>query len=98
MTKLLRSRQIFYARLSRIDLPGIQGKNDGLALLIHFAHAEAAVGLRKQPEIPATAERKPPARHFQNAHRKLVKTVRDLVRHERRVGDAVVRMKTDRKD
>src|ERR1043165_9386999 len=98
MAKLLRSRQIFYPRLFRIDLPGMQVEHDRAALLIHFAHAETRVLVRKHPEITAAAKREPTPRHFQHAHRKLITLVRDLVRHERLVGNAVVRMKTDRED
>src|SRR5689334_13133997 len=98
MAKLLRSRQIFYPRLLGIDLPGMQIENNRAALLIDFAHAEPRVLIRKQTEVTAAAKRKAPARHLQNAHWKFIQLVRDLVWNQRRVGDAVVWMKSDRKD
>src|SRR6185503_4540430 len=98
MSKLLRSRQVFHAGLFRIQLPGMQVKHRCAPLLINFPHAVARVAVGKQAEVPPAAERKATAKHFEHAHRKLVKLIRDFVRTEWRVGYAVVGMKTDGKD
>src|SRR5215212_6909262 len=98
MAKLLRSGQIFYSWLPRIDFPGVEIKDDRPPLLVHFSHAKTGIGVRKQPKIAAAAERKPAPVHFQDAHGKFVKLFRNLVRAERRVRNAVIRMKTYREN
>src|SRR5687767_13924380 len=98
MAKLLRSRQIFYSRLLWVDFPGVQVKDDRAALFVDFSHAKTRVGVRKQPEIAATVERKTTPVHLQHAHRKFVQLIGNFVGTQRCVGDAVVGMKTERED
>src|ERR1041385_874535 len=97
MSNLLRERQILHARLARIDFPRMQVKNRRPADVVYFADAVLRVRVREQSEVTAAAERKATSKHFDNAHRKLIQAVSNLVRNERRVGDAVIRMKADRK-
>src|SRR5687767_6748291 len=98
MAELLGSGQIFYPRLLGIQLPGMQVKDHRTSLLVHFSHAEASVRVGKQAEVTATAEWKAPAIKFHHAHRKLVEFVSDFIGSQRRVRDAVVRMKAHGED
>src|SRR5215208_74149 len=98
MAKLLRSGQVFYSRLLGINFPGVQVKDDRTALFVDFPHAKTGVCVGKQPEIAAAAEGEAPAVHFQHAHRKLVKLVGNLVGNQWSIGNAVVRMKTNREN
>src|SRR5690242_10622712 len=97
MSNLLRKRQVLHARLARIDFPRMQVKNCRTADVVYFADAILRVCVREQSEVTAAAEREATSKHLHNAHRKLIQAVSNFVRNERSVGDAVIRMKADRK-
>src|SRR5690349_3569258 len=98
MPNLLRKRQILHARLTGIYFPRMQVEDRGPPVLVHLLHAKLRVRVGEETKVTATTKRKAPAEHFYTAHRKLVQAVSDLVRNQRRVGNAVVRVKADRKN
>src|SRR5690349_11647172 len=98
MSNLLRKRQILHARLARIDFPRMQVEDRRPPVLVHLLHAKLRVRVRKETKITTAAKGKTLAEHLHATHGKLVQAVSDLVRNQRRIGHAVVRMKANRKN
>src|SRR4051812_12659053 len=79
------------ARLLRIELPWVQVKNGGLAVVaVHAADERARQRIRKKAEIAAAACRQIAAREPRGADRDLEQPGLRAIREARRVRSAVV--------
>src|ERR1051325_10161752 len=97
MPNLLRKRQIIHSRLAGIQFPRVQVEHRRSPAIVDFPEAVLCVGIGEQAKVTSPSEWKSSPEHFQTTHRKLVQPFGNLVRNQRRIRNAIIRMKADRK-
>ena len=96
MPDALLPRQV-QARLLRVEFPGMNIKNNGAFFTVAFSDAGLNVSIWKKSEISAARTRKADPSPFRATHREFHQLLRDGIRTQWSVGNAVIGMKTNGK-